>query len=205
MWRFSVGVPPEEGERAAGAGELDAVGLVVPHAQAGVRGDRLVEAPARGDVGDADPEVVDDPARAQRAVMDGLGAVAVGIKQERPVVVAAVLGPRPRSSVLGVPGSGALPPELVDLLARGRDERDVEPPGERTCVIGAGQREVLPLREHAGPVGPVDTQWRQDRVVEALGRGPVGHADRHVVEHASVTRRGPESRLRERRSRSRTG
>ena len=39
--------------------ELDVVGLVARQPQPGVRGDRRVEAPGRGGVADADPQVVD--------------------------------------------------------------------------------------------------------------------------------------------------
>src|SRR4051812_23230703 len=113
--------------------------------------------------------MVDGPASPRCSVVHGLGTVAVGIEQEGPVVVVAVLGPRARPSVVGIAGIDARLPELVDLLARGRDEPDVEPRGTGVRVIGAGQLEVLPLRERARPVGPVYAQRRQDRVVEALG------------------------------------
>src|SRR3954447_8271218 len=50
---------PDEREAVVCAGELHAAGLVVHQAQAGVRGDRRVEAPGGLRVADADPQVVD--------------------------------------------------------------------------------------------------------------------------------------------------
>jgi hypothetical protein len=44
------------------AGELHAAGLVVRHAEPGVRGDRHVEAPGRLRVADADPRAAQAPA-----------------------------------------------------------------------------------------------------------------------------------------------
>jgi hypothetical protein len=79
--------------------------------------DRLVEPLRRRDVGDADPEVVDVDGRAQPAVAHRLDAVAVGIEQERAVVVVAVLGARSRRTVVLKARFGPGAPELVDLLA----------------------------------------------------------------------------------------
>ena len=120
-------------------------------------------------------------------MVDGLGAVAVGIEQERAVVVAAVLRPGPGLPVVGVAGLGARLPEGVDLLAGGRPEAHVEAPRRRLGVVGAGEREVLPFREGPGPVALVDAQGRQDRLVEPLRGLPVVDADRHVVEHREDT------------------
>ena len=116
-------------------------------------------------------------------MMNGLGAVAVGIEQERAVVAVAVLGSRARLAVVGEPGLGSDAPERVDLLDRRRDEADVEPPGDRVLRIGARQQEVLPLRERARSVGLVDSEGGQHCVVETLRCGPVADADRDVVEH----------------------
>jgi hypothetical protein len=106
----------DEREGAALADELRARSAVVLEAEAGERGDRLVEALRGGDVGDADPEMVDAPVLAQRAVMDGLGAVAVRVEQEPAVVVVAVLRPRAWPPVVPEPGRRAGTPELVDVI-----------------------------------------------------------------------------------------
>ena len=92
-----------------------------------MRRDRLVEAAGRGHISHADPEMVDDPIAPQRAVMNGLDAVAVRIEQERPVVDRRLrysgLGPGCPASE--IPRLGARPPELIDLVGRGRHEADV--------------------------------------------------------------------------------
>ena len=153
----------------------------------GVRRDRVVEPRGRREVGDADPEVVDDASAAHRAVMDGLGAVAVGIEQERSVVVVAVLRPAPRCPIAGESGRGTGLPEQVDLLTRGSDEAHMQSPGRRILIVRARQREVLPLGERPGPVGLLDPERLEHGVVEALRRGPVAGADGHVVEHGPGT------------------
>jgi hypothetical protein len=98
--------------------------------------DGLVEALGRGHVGDADPEVVDDAAGAHGPVVDRLGAAAVGVEQERAVVVRHVLGPRTGRAVVAVPGGRAHPPELVDRGTRAHAEADVQPAGR--ALPGAG-------------------------------------------------------------------
>jgi hypothetical protein len=119
--------------------------------------------------------------------MHRLGAVAVGVEQERAVVVVPVLGTGPGRAVVAVAGGGPDAPELVDVLARGRDERDVQAPGHRGLGARLSQREVVPLGELIVAVRLRDAERAQHRRVEPLrclaGRG----ADRDVVEH----RRGP--------------
>jgi hypothetical protein len=151
---------------------------------AGVWRDELVEAPGGGDVGDADPEVVDVPRRADLAVMDGFRAVAVRIQEEAAEVVVAVLGPRPWGAVVAVPRLGAGPPERVDVLARARAEADVQAARHRVLVVGGREREVVPLGEARVAVGGLDAQRLEHRVVEALRGVSVADADGHVVEHA---------------------
>jgi hypothetical protein len=74
----------EHRERPGLPGEARALRRVEARLEAGVRRDRGVERPRRGDVRDPYPQVVDDPAGAQRVVVDGLGAVAVGVEQDPP-------------------------------------------------------------------------------------------------------------------------
>ena len=85
--------------------------------------------------------------RAHVAVVDRLGAVAVGVEQERAVVVVAVLRPRPGRAVVAVAGLGAGAPERVDLLARAGAEGDVEAARDRLLASAAREREVVPLGE----------------------------------------------------------
>jgi len=65
-----------------------------------VRRDDLVEALRRRDVRDANPEMVDHAAGAQRAVMHRLGTVPVGVEQEGAEVVVAILGTQARCPVV---------------------------------------------------------------------------------------------------------
>jgi hypothetical protein len=144
-----------------------------------MRRDQLVERLRGGEVADADPEVVDRAAGAQRAVVDGLDARAVRVEQEGAVVVVAVLRPRPGLAVRAAPGGDAGLPERVDLRAGRRHEADVQPPGR----LALGEGEVVPLRELLVGVRLPDPDRREHRLVEALRGLPVGDADRHVVEH----------------------
>jgi hypothetical protein len=176
----------DERERAAPRGdpvERRPVRRVVDELVAGVGCCRGVEVTGRGDVGDADPQVVDVPVRPLAVAVDGLDAVAVGVAQERAVVRGAVLRPRPGRPVVGVPGGGAGAPERVDGVAGRRRERQVEP-GRRGPPGGhVGEREVVPLGEPLATGGRTDAQRPQDRGVEALRGAAVGDAQGHVVEH----------------------
>jgi hypothetical protein len=100
-------------------------------------------------------------AAAQPAVVDGLDAVAVRVAQERAVVVLAVLTPLARRAVVGEARVDAGLPEVVDLLARGRAERDVQPARDGVLVLGLGHQEVVPLREARRAVGLVDAERRE--------------------------------------------
>ena len=117
-------------------------------------------------------------------VVDGLGAVAVGVEQEAAVVVVAVLGPRPRRAVVAVARLRAGAPERLDVLARARAEGDVQPARDRVRGVGRREREVVPLGEARVAVGGLDAQRLEHRVVEGLRRGAVGDPDGHVVEHS---------------------
>ena len=116
----------DDGEGAAGAGKLRTLARVVPEPKRRVLGNRQVEALRRRDVGNANPEVVDRAAAADRTVVDGLGAVPVRVEEEGPVVVAAVLWTRSGLAVALVAGTVADLPEAVDVLPRRRREADVE-------------------------------------------------------------------------------
>src|SRR5262249_40928883 len=131
------------------AGDEDIPGPVtLTDPQVQDRRDRLVEAPARPEVGNPEPEVVDRrPAlRAPRPV-DGLDAVAVRIEKEAAVVVGRVLRPRAGLAVTRVPGPHPTPPEGVDVFRRASREGDVEVPCHRMLGVGLYHSEVLPLVE----------------------------------------------------------
>ncbi len=149
-----------------------------------MRRDRLVEAPRGGDVGDADPEVVDPPPHPHRPVVHGLGAVAVRVEQEGAVVVVPVLRPRARRAVVAV----ARP-----RCRRARTRRRARATARRTRCAGraspgARRRRLRarsrPTRRTARRVRLLDAERPQHGLVEALRRLAVRDADRDVVEHA---------------------
>jgi hypothetical protein len=118
--------------------------------------------------------------------MDGLDRVAVGVEQERAVVVRAVLGPRPRLAVGGVAGVDTGAPEGVRELRRGRHEPGVEPGADDAALLDRHDREVAPLDDVVLlDVGP-DAERREHGVVEAPGGGEVRHPDVNVVEHPCI-------------------
>src|ERR671931_716055 len=177
--------PRHERERAPGPtdGEGRALAVLVSEGQSGGRGDDAVERRRRREIRDAQPKVVDDALARERAGVHRLNTVAVGIAQEGAVVVLAVLLARSGGPVVGVPGVDSGLPEGVDLLARGRDERDVQVRRHRMVVGGRGDQEVLPTGQRVRAIGRVDAQWRQDGLEEGLGGGAIGDADGDVVEH----------------------
>src|SRR5207247_2732996 len=96
----------EEGEAGAGCAEVDALAAVA-HAEVERRRDSRIELSRLLKVGDADPEVVDQPGfGGGRFVLDGFDAVAVEIRHESAVVAGAVLRAGSRQSVVGVAGVG---------------------------------------------------------------------------------------------------
>src|SRR5215210_4289296 len=173
-------------EGAALAHELGALRRVGRQVKARAGGEGLVEALRSRHVGYANPQVVDDAAAAELAVVHGLGAVAVVVQQERTVVVAAVLRPRPGRAVVAVAGLGADAPELVDVGPRGRDEAGVQPPRDDPLAAGVGQGEVGP------PIG----EGGQHGLVEALRGREVGRLQRDPLEHfGENARSGPAEAL----------
>ena len=143
----------DDRERAALADELTAVRCVVLQPEAGMRADCLVELLRSREVRDPDPEVVDDAALSQRPVVNGLGAVAVGVEEKRAVVVVPVLGPRARRAVVAISRLRPGAPESVDLRPGRRDEGDVEAPRHGILFVCLGEREVGPLGESSGRCG----------------------------------------------------
>jgi hypothetical protein len=116
MWTCSLGVPATT-EKDPFPLVKSAVGRVVIQAEARMGRDGLVEALRRRDVGDPQPHMVDDAVRPDGVVVDGLGAVSVGVEQEAAVVVAAVLGPKPGRAVVAEAGLRPHLPEVVDMRA----------------------------------------------------------------------------------------
>src|SRR5205085_795188 len=118
--------PGDHGERAAGGRKLRAIRRIARKTEAGMARDELVEPLRRSDVRDANPQMVDVAAvRAHVVVVNGLGAVPVGVEQESAVVALAVLRTRTGSSVVAVAGVRSDAPELVDVRTRRRGECDV--------------------------------------------------------------------------------
>ena len=72
--------------------------------------------------------------RPDPAPVDGLGAVAVRIEQEAPVVVGAVLRPRARGAVVGIARGDAGLPEPVDLVTWSNTPRLCQSRGVSGCV-----------------------------------------------------------------------
>ena len=120
-------VARDKREAAALVGEAEArlPGLVDRETNPDDRCDGRVEAPGCRHVARAQPEVV-DAALLRPLVVDRLDRVAVGIEHERPVVRAAVLGPRAGLAVALVAGLGHPVPPGVDRVAVHEREADVQ-------------------------------------------------------------------------------
>src|SRR6202035_62092 len=80
-------------------------------AQASVSGHGVIEGRCAREVSHADPEVVDAAATADGGVDDCLGAVPVGVAQERSVVAVGVLRALPWFAVVLAAGADTCPPE----------------------------------------------------------------------------------------------
>ena len=136
----------DDRERAAEAGEERPVCELASDVEARGRRDGLVEARRGLEVGDADPEVIDDRSLAQRAVVHGFGAVAVRVEEERAVVVVAVLRTQPGRAVVWVARGGTRLPELVDVSTRRGGEADVQPPRHRRSRRSPARARSRPTR-----------------------------------------------------------
>ena len=175
----------DDRERAAEAGEERPVIELAPDVEPRSRGDGLVEARRGLEVGDPDPEVIDAALLPQRAVVYGLGAVAVRIEEECAVVVVAVLRPQAGRAVVGIAGVRSRLPERVDVGARRRCEPDVQAPRHRPVGARRRETEVDPLDVVLIRVGLLDPERLQHGLVELLRGCAVRSADRHVVEHSA--------------------
>ena len=108
---------------------------VIGHVEGEHRRNGLPEPPARREVSDAEPEMIDRrPADGVPEAGAGLGAIAFRIEEEAAVVVRVVFRPETRLPVAAVAGRGTRLPERVDVLLRRRRERDVEPARERRIL-----------------------------------------------------------------------
>ena len=130
--------------------------------------------------------MVDDPAAALIAVVNGFGAVAVGVEQKGAVVVVRILRPEPGGAVVPVTDLGAGAPERVDQLTRGCHEADVQPAGSRVVEVGGGDDEVAPARGRPGRRARLDPQCAEHGDVEALGGLVIADPYRQVVEHGAL-------------------
>jgi hypothetical protein len=91
--------------------------------------------------------MIDRAAAPRFVVVDRLDAVAVRISQERPVVVVPVRRPRAGTTVVRVAGGDAGSPEGIDVLARRRNEADVQAGGRRVLGIDPDDQELLEQEE----------------------------------------------------------
>src|SRR5436190_21017727 len=175
----------DERKRGTAAGETNAELVGPPRLEARPRRERLVETSRSLEVGNTNPDVI-DRSRPPLFVMYGFGAIAVRIEQEGAVVAGRVLRPRARRAVVAVAGLGSDPPELVDVLARRRDERDMEPPRHGLLLGRLREREGVPLGAELAAMALLDSDREQNRLVEPLRSRAVRGADRDVVEHVSA-------------------
>jgi hypothetical protein len=181
-----AGLAAHERERAIVLRDVEALGALALDREVERRGDRPVEGVRALEIADADPEVVDDGvARAQDPVVQGLDTVAVGIEQERAVVVLRVDRARPRLAVAGVARVDAGLPDPIDLVARARHERDVQPAGRGARRAGLCDREIVPVVDLAGLCDRM-AERAEDRLVEGEARRAVRDAQGHVGEHVSI-------------------
>src|SRR6266487_3180392 len=91
---------------------------VIGHVEGEHRRNGLPEPPARREISDAEPEMIDRwPANAVSEPCAGLHAVSVGVDEEPAVVVRVVLRARARLTVARITRVDACLPERVDFLA----------------------------------------------------------------------------------------
>src|SRR3954468_21218623 len=162
---------------------LSAVG----HVEREHRRDGLPEPPARSELPDAEPEVIDQwPTAAVSEPRAGLHAVSVRVEEEPAVVVRVVLRAEARLTVARVTRVDACLPERVDLLAGARGETNMKMARHGMPVVGLCDAELVPLQVLAAlRLSP------EHRAVEAEAPLEVGHADRHVVEHQRISIASP--------------
>ena len=120
--------------------------------------------------------------------MDGLDAVAVGVEQERAVVVRLVVGSLSRSSRVDQPVGRAHAPERVHVRATRGHEPDMESAGHRSRLRRLQKREVVPLDEPFVRVCHFDPELAEHGPVDRLGRAAIGHPNRDMVEHPWIVR-----------------
>ena len=186
--RVLGGRPPVADQREGGpcAAQLAAVLPAAPLAESRVRRHGGVERVRGVDVRHPDPQVVDVAAAAHVAVDHGLGAVAGGVAQEAAVVAGRVLRALAGRAVVVAARVDPGAPERVHVLARGRDEPDVQVAGGRVPGAGREQREVIPLQPSLACARRLVAELGQRGAVEALAAGEVGDADAHVVEDGAT-------------------
>ena len=125
-------------------------------------------------------------------VVDELDAVAVGVEQERAVVVRLVVGPLARRPGITEPGGRPGAPERIDVGATRRDETDMQSNRYRASRRCVQEREIIPLDELVVRVRRFDPELAENRAIERLRGKTVADADRDVVEHRQILR--PRSR-----------
>jgi hypothetical protein len=143
--------------------------------EARVRRDRLVEAPRRIEVADADPKVVDAAVGhgGLGFAVERLDTVAVRVEKEAAVVVRVVTRPRPRRSVTAIARLDPGAPEGVDGRAVGSTEAHMKPPGHRMLAIGREKVPVLPLDQFTVGAHRFRAVHRKHGAVEAAGSAQI--------------------------------
>src|SRR5207248_5902616 len=110
-------------------------------------------------------------------VMDGLGAVPVGIEHERAVVILTVLRTQAGLAVALVARGGRRTPRCIDSVPGRRRERDMQAPGHRPVVARLREPEAVPFVEVLAGVRDRKSERREQRLVETPTRVAVGDAD----------------------------
>src|SRR5215208_1789969 len=122
----------------------------------------------------------------------GLDAVAVGVDDERRIIVRAVIGAKPGLAVVAPAALQRRGMEGVDAFARRRRKAEMQARflvRRHRAQGGADpQRDrVAPIAERAFALVQTSIAERlQRRVVEALRLGDVADADREVVDHETL-------------------
>jgi hypothetical protein len=89
-----------------------------------------------------------------------------------------------RVRVVRVAGVDTGAPERVDVLARPRDEGNVQPPRRRQVARRLLDAEVVPLVEVIAGMRELVAELSEKQVVEMSACVPVRNTNRDVVEHA---------------------
>src|SRR5437764_4571768 len=124
-------------------------------------------------------------------VVDRFDAVVVEVAEKAAVIGRPVLGARSRLAVVLVAGDGERVPPAINLSTRGRGKADVQVRRRWMCLVGGGDREVVPLVE-ASPTRALACEIEQLKHlrVQVTTCAKVGDTNSDVVNRAHQTRAG---------------